>query len=242
MAKEVAIVTGGTKGIGAGIVQALINSGYFVYFSYFSSSPNSDEIIALHGEGKSEAFFWDGRDKSGLEEVIAKIKTNGETLCVLVNNAGITRDGHFAIMSEQDIDEVLQVNLVGVMKLTRSVVRHMAGQRKGVIINISSVAGLLGTAGQTNYSAAKAGLMAFTKSLAKELGRYNVRALAVAPGFIETGMYLKIPIMERKKMMGSVPLGRAGQVEEVADVVAFLISDKASYVNGTTVIIDGGLT
>lgn len=237
------VVTGGSRGIGRAIVERLAKDGHFVAFSYNSDASAAEKVREAIGPDRSLAFQWSGGDDpAALEAVLATIKGMGLELHALVNNAGITRDGYFALAGSQDFRDVLEVNLLGMASSARTFIRTMISQKSGVVVNISSIAGIMGTEGQTAYSAAKAGISAFTKSLAREVGRYGVRVVCVAPGFVDTEMFAKVPVQQRKPMVEKVPLRRPGRPEEIAEVVRFLASSAASYVNGTTLVVDGGLS
>jgi 3-oxoacyl-[acyl-carrier protein] reductase len=237
------VVTGGSRGIGRAIVERFAKDGHFVAFSFNTGSTAAEEVREVVGLDRCMAFQWSGGDEpSALEAVLGTIKERGLRLDALVNNAGITRDGYFALSGSQDFRDVLEVNLLGMASSTRTFIRTMISQKQGVVVNISSIAGVMGTEGQTAYSAAKAGISAFTKSLSREVGRYGVRAVCVAPGFVDTEMFAKVPVQQRKPMLEKVPLRRPGRPEEIAEVVRFLASPQASYINGTTVVVDGGLS
>lgn len=236
-----AIVTGGTRGIGRAIVEQLINSGYFVYFSYNTNKEIAERIESELDKSRVKSFHWDGHDTTGIDEILASLETSVDKIDLLVNNAGIAKDNLFALSSMGEHQDVFNTNLFGTFVITRHLIRKFMSQKSGVIINISSIAGIIGTMGQTNYSATKAGLIAFTKALSKEMGKYNVRVVSISPGYVETEMYGKIPITQKKEMLKPVPLGRPGRPEEIANVVEFLASEKASYINGTNIIVDGGL-
>lgn len=240
--RKVALVTGGSRGIGRAIVKELVENGFFVCFTYRKGREEADRIVEELGKENVKAFecniqdFEEVREK--MEEEIIKPFGGCE---VLVNNAGITKDNLFPLMDMKDFREVVEVNLIGMANVTGICIKSMMGKREGVIVNITSVSGILGSFGQSNYAAAKAGIIAFTKSLAREVGKYNIRVVGVAPGFVETEMFAKIPFDKRKQMIGNVSLGRAAKPEEIASVVSFIVSPKASYITGTTIIVDGGL-
>ncbi len=243
MQQKSAIVTGGSRGIGRAVVETLVRDGYRVWFSYNSGAAASEEIRVAVGAENVEPFQWaGGSDITAIEDVVAAIEASGSRLDLLVNNAGITRDGYFALSNMQDFRDVLEVNLVGTVAVTRACIRTMMKQKSGVVVNISSIAATMGTEGQTAYASSKAGIATFTKSLAREVGKCGIRAVCVAPGFVETDMFAKIPIAQRKAMLERVPLKRAGRPGEIAELVSFLASDKASYITGAMLTVDGGIS
>ena len=239
--EKVAIVTGGTRGIGRAIVKKLSEEGYWVYFLFKKNAEKARELVEIMSGKKVKAFQCSIERLDLVQEVIQDIHSQTGRIDVLVNNAGITRDNLFALMSQEEFKEVIEVNLLGTFNVTSAVVRHMIHQKSGVIVNISSIAGILGPKGQCNYAASKAGIIAFSKSLSRELGKYGIRVVAVAPGWVETEMYAKVPIQQRKQLLSSVSLGRVAKPEEIANVVSFIVSEKASYITGTTIIVDGGI-
>ena len=240
---NVALITGASKGIGAQIARQLAQKGITVLINYSSSD---DAAVALQQEirrdgGECELYKFNVADfsqaKSAIDEMIKKYKK----LDYLINNAGITSDNLLLKMSEEEFSKVIDVNLKGAFNCTKHVSRWMIKNKFGVIINISSVVGLMGNAGQSNYAASKSGLIGFTKSLARELGSRNIRVNAIAPGFIETEMTEKLNIIQRKTLVSSIALKRLGKTEDVANLVEFLISEEADYITGETINISGGL-
>jgi len=227
-----ALVTGGSRGIGREIVKVLLSEGYAVWSL---SRSKSEEHENLHYVGCDMA------DRSSVEAALETVIKEAGTLDVLVNNAGITRDGLIMRMKDEAWDEVLAVNLTSVFLTCRRISRLMANQRKGSIINISSVVGIMGNGGQTNYAASKAGIIGFSKSLARELSARNVRVNVIAPGFIDTAMTEVLSETLRLQIATQIPLGRIGKAEEVANAVAFLASEKASYITGQVLAVDGGM-
>jgi len=227
-----ALVTGGSRGIGREIVKVLLSEGYAVWSL---SRSKSEEHENLHYVGCDMA------DRSSVEAALETVIKEAGTLDVLVNNAGITRDGLIMRMKDEAWDEVLAVNLTSVFLTCRRISRLMANQRKGSIINISSVVGIMGNGGQTNYAASKAGIIGFSKSLARELSARNVRVNVIAPGFIDTAMTEVLSETIRLQIATQIPLGRIGKAEEVANAVAFLASEKASYITGQVLAVDGGM-
>jgi 3-oxoacyl-[acyl-carrier protein] reductase len=238
-----AIVTGGSRGIGRAIVKELAGRGAQVAFSYSANREMADGLLAEleSGLGNALAFQTDVTDAKAAEKMVQEVKAAFGSVDFLVNNAGITRDNLIMRMSEADWDAVIDTNLKGVFNVTKPAVAIMVRQRKGAILNISSISGVVGMAGQTNYSASKAGLIGFTKALAKEVAKRNVTVNALALGLIETDMTGALSEEYRRKMIDSIPLGRYGSVNEVAEIAAFLLSDSAQYITGQVIQADGGL-
>ncbi|MBC7250925.1 MAG: 3-oxoacyl-[acyl-carrier-protein] reductase [Anaerolineae bacterium] len=240
---KVAVVTGSSRGIGRAIALELARRGAKVVVNYRSNQAAAQEVVDLIQAGGGEAIAVQA-DVSVQAEAQALIKTALNTfgrLDILVNNAGTTRDNLIAMMKEEDWDVVINTNLKGAFNCCKAAIRPMMKQRYGRIVNITSVAGLAGNAGQTNYSAAKAGLIGFTKSLAKEVGPRHITVNAVAPGFIPTDLTADLPPELVQKGLEMTPLGRAGTPEDIAYAVAFLVSDEASYITGQVLSVDGGL-
>lgn len=237
-----AIVTGGSRGIGLAIVKELLEEGAAVYYISRSRGEHQKEMENI-AESAGTSVYWKEGDVSGesIAEVIDVIIKEAGTVDILINNAGITRDGLIFRMKTDDWDEVLSVNLRSAFFTCRQLARIMIKQRSGVIVNISSIVGITGNAGQTNYSASKAGLIGFSKSLAKEVASRGVRVNVVAPGFVETDMTKKIGEKAREALRAQIPLGRTAQPEEIASTVVFLASDRASYITGQVLIVDGGM-
>ena len=238
-----ALITGGARGIGKEIVMDFLRNGAHVVFVDLNPSPFLAEMEeAARTAGGSVAWRQaDVADEGAVNKLVETVLAENGDLDILVNNAGITRDGLIFRMSGEDWEKVLRVNLFSAFYLSREVSRHMIKRRAGSIVNLSSVVGVGGNAGQTNYSASKAGLIGLTKSLAKEVASRGVRVNAVAPGFIETDMTAKLPEKARQAMLGQVPMGRGGSPQEVAAVITFLASDRSSYVTGQVLRIDGGM-
>jgi 3-oxoacyl-[acyl-carrier protein] reductase len=240
---KTALVTGGSRGIGKAIALTLAESGANVAFTYKSASAAAEEVVkAIEGKGrKALAIQSDARSFSEANSVVEKIIAQFQRLDILVNNAGITKDTLLMRMSEQDWDDVIDTNLKSAFNFSKAVCRQMMSQREGVIVNISSIAGVIGNAGQTNYSAAKAGMIGMTKTLAKELSSRNIRVNAVAPGFVDTDMTEKLTAQQRDVLMGLIPLKRTAKPEEIANAVLFLASAASSYITGQVLCVDGGL-
>lgn len=239
---RVVLVTGASRGIGRAVALASAQAGAKVALCSRSTSTDdlAHEIASLDGE--SISFTIDVSQADQVESMFETILTRWERLDVLVNNAGITRDTLLLRMKESDWDEVIQVNLKSAFLCTRAALKPMLKQRWGRIINISSVSGITGNAGQGNYAASKAGLIAFTRSIALEVGSRSITCNAVAPGFIETDMTSGLSDEIKQKARERVPLGRFGQPEEVANVVLFLSTDAAAYITGQVIVVDGGLS
>lgn len=240
---KVAVVTGASRGIGRSIALKLADEGAKVVVNYSGSQAKAEEVVAAIQENGGEAIAVQA-SVSKTEEVSAlmdaAVKTFG-SLDILVNNAGITRDNLLMRMKEDEWDDVLDTNLKGVFLCTKAVTRQMMKQRAGRIINISSIVGVAGNAGQANYVAAKAGVIGLTKTTAKELASRNILVNAIAPGFIETEMTEQLPEDIKQSMLTQIPLAKLGQPEDIAKAVAFLASDDANYMTGQTLHIDGGM-
>jgi len=240
---KVAIVTGGSRGIGRAIVLMLAKEGSDVAFTYLSSSSAAESLVKEVQQlgRKCSCTQVDVRDYQKSKEFIEKVKQDFGRLDILVNNAGVTKDKALMMMSESEWQEVLDTNLTGTFNFTRNVIVTFLKQKSGNIINISSVSGVAGMSRQTNYAASKAGIIGFTKSLAKEVAAYNIRVNAVAPGFVETDMVAGLKEEYKSEIIKSIPLGRFGDVKDVSGVVKFLLSDSAGFITGQTIVVDGGL-
>ena len=240
---KVAFITGGTRGIGKQIAITFVKSGYDIAINYRSENEELQETIKEieSNNVKCLAVQGDVSKFEDCERFVKEIIDEYGKIDVLVNNAGITKDTLFMRMKQEDFNSVIDVNLVGTFNVTRNVISHMVKARSGRIINISSVVGVSGNAGQTNYSASKAGIIGFTKSLAKEVASRNVLVNAVAPGFIETAMTDVLKDEIKEDIAKTIPLRRMGTPEDVANVVKFLASDDSSYITGQVIHIDGGM-
>lgn len=238
-----AVVTGGSRGIGRAIAVALAAEGAKVAVIYAGNAAAAEETLSLIKEqgGEAVAMQCDVADDAAVSDMINAVKEQFGSVDILVNNAGITRDGLLMRMKEGDWQAVLDTNLTGVFHCTKAVTKLMMKQRSGAIINITSVVGQTGNAGQANYAAAKAGMIGFTKSVAKELASRGIRVNAVAPGCIDTDMTAVLSDAVKEDMLKSIPLGRVAQPEEVAKAVVFLASDNASYITGQVLNVDGGM-
>lgn len=238
--KKIALVTGASRGIGRSIATTLAQSGVIVIGTATSES-GAEAITAYLKEFGGRGVALNVNDKDNIDAVVKDIASNEGDLTILVNNAGITKDGLLMRMKEEDWDAVLDTNLKSVFLLVKAAIRGMTKAKFGRIINVASVVGFMGNPGQINYSAAKGGMIAMTKSLAKEFGSRNVTANCVAPGFIQTDMTDKLPEDVRDSYIKNIPLGRFGQVEDIANAVKYLASDEAGYVTGSTIHVNGGL-
>jgi len=240
---KVAIVTGATRGIGKKIAERFARENYNLVLNYVSENTDTNAIIDEFKEYGVQVLVYRA-DVSKFDEcenlVKATIEKYGK-IDVLVNNAGITKDGLIAMMKEDAFDKVIDINLKGTFNMTRNVVPYMMKKRSGNIINVSSVVGVAGNAGQSNYSASKAGIIGFTKSLAKELAARNIRVNSVAPGFIDTGMTNVLTDKVKENIYTQIPLKRMGEAKEVASAVYFLASEESSYITGQVINIDGGM-
>lgn len=238
---KTALVTGGSRGIGAAIAKKLAELGADVALLYSGNAAAAEEVCldCRAAGGQAKAYQCNVADFEAVKATVSQIKQDFGTVHILVNNAGITRDGLAAAMKEQDFDAVLDVNLKGAFNLVRHCAPLMIRNRGGKIINISSIAGLMGNAGQVNYSASKAGLIGLTKSLARELAGRNITCNAIAPGFIRTDMTAAFD--EENPLVASIPLGRVGSPEDVAALAAFLAGPGGDYITGEVIRVDGGL-
>ena len=237
---KIALVTGASRGIGAAIADTLAQAGATVV-----GTATSDSGAATIGERLAQ---WNGQGRAlnaaeadGIENLIADIEKEFGKLDILVNNAGITRDNLLMRMKEEEWDEIMQVNLKSVFRASKAVLRGMMKQRSGRIINITSVVGAMGNAGQANYAAAKAGLIGFSKSVAREVGSRGITVNCIAPGFIDTDMTRALPEEVRKTFEAQTALGRFGDAQDIADAVLFLASDQAKYITGQTLHVNGGM-
>jgi 3-oxoacyl-[acyl-carrier protein] reductase len=243
LTNKVCIVTGGSRGIGRAIVLLFCAEGGRIYYLSRNAAEDPDGLraAAAAGNGSVNWIACDIADESSVDAAVEKVVVEAGVPEVIVNNAGVTRDGLIFRMKLEDWETVLRTNLTSAFLVSRVAARYMIKARKGSIINVSSVVGIMGNGGQTNYAASKAGLIGFTKSLAREVASRGVRVNALAPGFIDTAMTGKIPVEAREKLKLSIPLGRTGRPEEVARVALFLASDLSSYLTGEVIKVDGGM-
>jgi 3-oxoacyl-[acyl-carrier protein] reductase len=243
LADQVAVVTGASRGIGRAIALSLAQAGAYVVLNYRGNQTAADASLAAIVEqgGRGELSRFDVANESEIEQAVKKIVDGHNKIDILVNNAGVTADNLLMRISAVDWDQVIGTNLKGTILCTKVVSRHMIRQRFGRILNMSSVAGQTGNAGQSLYAASKAGIIGFTKTIARELASRNVTANVVAPGFIETDMTAKLSEQQREKSIQLIPLGRFGTCQEVADMVVFLAGEKAGYITGQVFSINGGL-
>jgi 3-oxoacyl-[acyl-carrier protein] reductase len=236
---KVAIVTGGSRGIGRAIVADFCAKGARVYFTYHKNEEAAAETAKSTG---ATAVHCDQTDLAAIEKVVDEIRAQAGSIDILVNNAGVTSDQFLMMMPPETWEKVIDTNLSGAYRWAKAVCRVMLMVQKGTIVNVASVSGLVGTAGQTNYAASKGGLLAFSRSLAAELGIKGIRVNAVVPGFIETDMTAVMPRQIKRQNLERILMKRFGSAEEVARVVSFLASDDASYIAGQAIVVDGGLT
>ena len=240
---KTAIITGASRGIGSGIARVFAENGSNVAFTYSSSVDSAiklqDELLE-HGV-KVKSYKSDASDFNSSQKLITDVISDFGQIDILINNAGITKDNLLMRMGEEDFDKVIEVNLKSVFNMTKAVQRTMLKQRKGSIINMSSVVGVKGNAGQTNYAASKAGIIGFSKSVALELGSRNIRCNVIAPGFIETEMTAKLDQSTVDQWRAGIPLKRGGTPNDIANACVFLASDISSYITGQTIHVDGGM-
>ncbi len=240
MNNKVALITGGGAGIGKGITLKLASEGIdCIIFDVQDASALAEEAKDL---GVKASFMKvDVADLKSVTSAVSEVSSSFGNINILINNAGITRDNFLLRMKEEDWDKVMQINLKGVFNCTKAVIRGMMSAHWGRIVSVSSVVGIMGNAGQANYAASKAGIIGFTKSIAREVGSRYITANAIAPGFIKTEMTESLPEQVKEDYLSKIPLGRFGEIEDVCNLVDFLISDEASYITGQVIQVDGGL-
>lgn len=240
---KVALVTGASRGIGREIALTLAREGAYVVVNYCGSKAAAEEVLSFMQEegGNGEVYQCNVGEFEAVKEMIDSIVTRNGTIDIIINNAGITKDNLLLKMTEQDFDEVLNINLKSAFNTTKNAVRYMIKQRSGRVINITSISGVIGNAGQVNYSSAKAGMIGLTKSLAREIASRGITVNAVAPGFIETDMTKELPEATVSAMLTNIPLKKLGQPKDIANAVAFLASDKAQYITGQVIQVNGGM-
>jgi len=240
---KIALVTGASRGIGKEIAKTLADAGAYVYVNYNGSKQAAEETVLEieKSGGRAEAIGCSVADFDAVKQMLGRIVEKQGRIDILVNNAGITKDNLLMKMSEEEFEQVLAVNLKGAFHTIRHASRYFLKQKSGRIINISSVSGILGNAGQANYSASKAGLIGLTKSTARELASRRITVNAIAPGFIETEMTGVLPDKVKERMLAAIPLGRIGCAKDVAAAVLFLASEQAAYITGQVLGVDGGM-
>jgi 3-oxoacyl-[acyl-carrier protein] reductase len=240
---KIAVVTGGSRGIGKAISLSLAEAGADVLLLYRQSGSGADSVVAqITGMGRrSRAYQADVSIHAEAKQIVEAILADYGRIDILVNNAGITRDGLLLRMSEEDWDAVIATNLKSVFNMSKAAVKPMMTQRNGKIINITSIAGVIGNAGQTNYASSKASMIGFTKSLAREVASRNIQVNAVAPGFIDTAMTGALNEEQRKRLLDTIPLKRMGRPDEIGTAVRFLASAEADYITGQVICVDGGM-
>lgn len=240
---EVVLITGSTRGIGLGVAEAFAEQGAMVIIIGRDDAQAKEIASKLKAKGhKADGFGCDVTNLAQAQETVNKILDIHQRIDILVNNAGITRDNLLLRLDENDWDEVIRVNLKGVFNVTKILAKVMLRAKKGKIINIASVIGITGNIGQSNYAASKAGIIAFSKSVAKELSYKNITVNCIAPGYIKTDMTAKVSEAMQQKVLENIPLSRFGEVSDVAGVCLFLASPAANYITGQTIVVDGGLT
>ena len=239
---QIVIVTGSTRGIGKAIALSFAKEGAVVIILGRNAQAADQTAEEINGAGlKAKSFSCDVTNSQNVQEIVNKILDKHKTIDILVNNAGITKDNLLLRMSESDWDQVISVNLKGVFNCTKVVSKVMLKAHRGKIINISSIIGILGNIGQANYAASKAGVIGFTKSVARELASRNINVNVIAPGYIETEMTAQLKDNTREDILKNIPLGRLGKAEDVAGVCLYLASKQADYITGQTVVVDGGM-
>lgn len=238
--KKTAIVTGASRGIGRATAVELAKAGYFVIINFKANESAAQETLNLvrHSGGEGEMIQFDVTDTAQTKDAVKRVTENHKNIQVLINNAGITADGLFMLLGEEEWDTVIDTSLKGFYNVTKSVVREMVRRKCGSIVSVSSLSASMPNRGQANYAAAKAGIIAASRSLAAEVARFGIRVNVVAPGLIETDMIQDAPVAEIKKM---IPMARLGKPEEVAHVIRFLCSEDASYITGQVIGINGGI-
>ncbi|MBI3398662.1 MAG: 3-oxoacyl-ACP reductase FabG [Deltaproteobacteria bacterium] len=243
MDKRVVLITGGSRGIGEAISLAFAKNGDIAVVNYLSNKERAEAVVSKikNFGGEAMAIKADVAKQDEVFKMTDEVVERYERLDVLVNNAGTAKGGLLMLLDEKDWDDVIDANLKGVFNCCKAVIRQMIAQKKGVIINISSLSGVTGLAGQSDYSAAKGGVIAFTKAIAKELAQFGILVNAVAPGLIDTAMIADIPDAVKKRFLEAIPLKRFGRPEEVAGIVKFLASPEAGYITGETIVVSGGL-
>ncbi len=239
---KIALITGGSRGIGAAIVRKFVAEGAKVAFTYARSTGPAEALVAELGPDNVKAYQSDAASFDAAAELVKQVTADFGNFGILINNAGITRDTLLMRMSEDQWDSVMNNNLKSIFNLTKHALRPLMKSGAGSVINMSSIVGVTGQAGQANYAASKAGIIGFSKSLAKEMGSRNLRCNVITPGFIQTDMTDELPEALRESYLSNIPLKRLGDPEEIAKACVFLASELSSYVNGQVLGVDGGLT
>lgn len=240
---KVALITGGSRGIGKAIALAFAEQGANIAFTYRSAGAAAESVVKeIESKGcKASGYRSDAKSFDDTQKVVDAVIQDFGKIDILVNNAGITKDTLLMRMTEQDWDDVIDTNLKGTFNFCKAASRQMISQREGKIVNISSIAGVIGNPGQTNYSASKAGIIGITKTLAKELASRNIQVNAVAPGFVDTDMTEKLTAQQKEALLNMIPMKRTAKPEEIANVVLFLASPASSYMTGQVLCVDGGI-
>lgn len=240
---KVALITGGSRGIGKAIALAFAEQGANIAFTYRSAGAAAESVVKeIESKGcKASGYQSDAKSFDDTQKVVDAVIQDFGKIDILVNNAGITKDTLLMRMTEQDWDDVIDTNLKGTFNFCKAASRQMISQREGKIVNISSIAGVIGNPGQTNYSASKAGIIGITKTLAKELASRNIQVNAVAPGFVDTDMTEKLTAQQKEALLNMIPMKRTAKPEEIANVVLFLASPASSYMTGQVLCVDGGI-
>lgn len=238
------LITGGTRGIGKCILESFAKAKANVCFIYTTADEKAKEIEEKWNDGEVivKGYKVDISNSQETKLIMKQILVDFARIDILINNAGITKDGYFMMMSEESWNRVLDINLNGLFNVTKSLITSFIANKSGIIINLSSVTGIIGSPGQLNYSTTKAGVIGFTQSLSKELAHYGIRVNAIAPGYIQTEMLDTIPEKMKDTFLKRIPAGKFGEVEDVANLALFLASDCAKYIHGQTIVLDGGLT
>ena len=239
MNKPIALVTGASRGIGRAIAEQLTKDGFFVLGT--ATSESGAEAISGYLDGNGKGLKLNVADSDSVAQVVKNINNEWGAPTVLINNAGITRDNLLMRMKDDEWEDIINTNLTSIFRMSKALLRGMMKAKTGRIINITSVVGVTGNAGQTNYAAAKAGILGFTKSLAKEVGSRNITVNSVAPGFIDTDMTKEIPEASKTALLAAIPLARLGKTDEIAHAVSFLASEGAAYITGETLHVNGGM-
>jgi 3-oxoacyl-[acyl-carrier protein] reductase len=239
MNKPIALVTGASRGIGRAIAEQLTKDGFFVLGT--ATSESGAEAISGYLDGNGKGLKLNVADSDSVAQVVKNINNEWGAPTVLINNAGITRDNLVMRMKDDEWEDIINTNLTSIFRMSKALLRGMMKAKTGRIINITSVVGVTGNAGQANYAAAKAGILGFTKSLAKEVGSRNITVNSVAPGFIDTDMTKKIPEASKTALLAAIPLARLGKTDEIAHAVSFLASEGAAYITGETLHVNGGM-